>query len=173
VSILRPLHHIGYVVDDLREGIARVEQVFGAGPFSVIEHLAFDEVSFEDEPAAYDHSSAFGVWGPILVELTEVHDARPPELLAAMGGPPRIGHVAWLADSLEDEVARLDELGVRPFHRGRSGPVSAVWFDAQGLLGHPIEVLERCDEIEGFYAAVREAGTRRHDNDHGEHRVRN
>jgi hypothetical protein len=29
--------------------------------------------------------------------------------------------------------------------------VSAVWFDGGPLLGHPIEVLQRRDELLGFY----------------------
>jgi hypothetical protein len=33
-----------------------------------------------------------------------------------------------------------------------------VWFDGRALLGHPIEVLQRVPEIEGFYALVRSAG---------------
>ena len=78
----------------------------------------------------YDHSSAFGQWGPLFVELTQVHDAQPAGLrdsLVAPGGG--VGHVAWLADSLEDEVARLRHAGITPFHAGRTGPASAVWFD--------------------------------------------
>jgi hypothetical protein len=62
-----------------------------------------------------------------------------------------IGHVGGLADSLEDEVARLEAAGLAQFHTGQIGPVSAVWFDGGPLLGHPIEVLQRRDELLGFY----------------------
>ena len=48
-----------------------------AGPFFAMEHIVFDEVTYRGEPAVYDHSSAFGQWGPMLVELTQVHDAQP------------------------------------------------------------------------------------------------
>lgn len=128
----------------------------GAGPFFGMEHIVFEEVSFENRPAVYDHSSAFGQWGPILVELTEVHAADPPafrDALVAPGGG--IGHIAWLADSLDEEVARLRHLGIEPFHAGRTGPASAVWFDGGALFGHPIEVLQRRQEILGFYEMVR------------------
>jgi len=153
-----PIHHVGYVVDDLAAGVERAVATLGAGPFFAIEHVPFDAVTFEGEPAAYDHSSAFGVWGPLLMEITVVHDAQPAGLAEAFVAPGGgIGHVAWLAADLEAETARLTALGCEPFHTGRSGPVSAVWFHGGPLLAHPIEVLQRVDPILGFYAMLRES----------------
>lgn len=152
------IHHIGYVVDDLRSGAERFAATLGAGPFLGLEHIEFEEVTFQGEPAVYDHSSAFGQWGPIIVELTQAYDARPAGLADALVKPGAgIGHVAWLADSLEDEVARLRSLGLAPFHTGRAGPASVVWFHGGSLIGHPVEVLQRREELEGFYAMIREA----------------
>ena len=150
------IHHVGYVVEDLQAGIDRFARDFDAGPFTVMEHIAFDEVTFEGEPAVYDHSSAFGQWGPIIVELTQIHDAQPAGLRDALTRPGTgIGHVAWLADDLAAETPRLEAAGLRPFHTGRTGPVSAVWFDGGELFGHPVEVLQWCDELRGFYASLR------------------
>jgi hypothetical protein len=150
--------HIGYVVDDLRAGVARFTREFGAGPFFGMEHMEFEEVTYLGGPAVYDHSSAFGAWGPILIELTEVHDARPAGFRDALVTPGAgIGHVGWLAASLPEETARLERLGLRPFHTGRTGPASAVWFDGGALFGHPVEVLQERDEITGFYAMVHAA----------------
>jgi Glyoxalase/Bleomycin resistance protein/Dioxygenase superfamily len=156
--MLPAIHHVGYVVEDLHRDVPRFAALTGAGPFYAIEHLAFDEVSYRGEPAVYDHSSAFGQWGPMLVELTQVHHAEPAGLLDFLVKPgDGLGHIAWLADSLEDEVARLRHAGLTPFHAGRTGPASAVWFDGGDMFGHPIEVLQRRDELLGFYAMVRDA----------------
>jgi len=156
--MLPAIHHVGYVVEDLHRDVPRFAALTGAGPFFAMEHLVFDEVSYRGEPAVYDHSSAFGQWGPMLVELTQVHEAQPPALREALVAPGGgIGHLAWLADSLEDEVARLHHAGITPFHAGRTGPASAVWFDGSDMFGHPIEVLQRRDELLGFYAMVRDA----------------
>jgi hypothetical protein len=161
--MLPPLHHLGYVVEDLRRDVPRLAAATGAGPFFAMEHIVFDEVTYRGESAVYDHSSAFGQWGPVIVELTQIHDAQPAglhdALVGAGGGVNRIGHVAWLADSLEDEAARLEKTGLTPFHTGRTGPASAVWFDGGPLLGHPIEVLQRRDELLRFYAMVHEEST--------------
>jgi catechol 2,3-dioxygenase-like lactoylglutathione lyase family enzyme len=151
------IHHVGYVVEELRPAVERFARDFGAGPFFAMEHIAFDEVTFEGGPATYDHSSAFGAWGPILVELTQVHAARPEGLAAALTPPGEgVGHVAWLADDLEAETARLEAAGLHVFHTGRTGPVSAAWLQG-GPFGHPVEVLQRSEPLLGFYAMVRAA----------------
>lgn len=155
--MLSPLHHVGYVVANLGRDVPRFAAATGAGPFYAMEHIVFDEVTYLGEPANYDHSSAFGAWGPLIVELTQVHEVGPDGLRESLAGPGGIGHVAWLADSLDEETARLAALGITPFHAGRTGPASAVWFDGGELFGHPIEVLERRDELMRFYAMVRES----------------
>jgi hypothetical protein len=156
--VIPPIHHIGYVVEDLGQDVPNFAATTGAGPFFGMEHIVFDEVTYRGEPAAYDHSSAFGQWGPILVELTQVHAAQPAGLRDALVAPGAgVGHVAWLAESLQDEVERLQKAGLTPFHAGRTGPASAVWLDGGKLFGHPVEVLERRDELERFYALVHDA----------------
>ena len=49
-------HHIGYVVGNLGTGVAWAVETLGAGPFFAIEHMRFDEVTYLDEPAEFDHS---------------------------------------------------------------------------------------------------------------------
>ncbi len=152
----RPIHHIGYVVDDIPTAVEWAVSTLGAGPFFLIEHLRFDEVTYAGAPAAYDHSSAFGQWGDIKVELTVVHSAAPAGLADAFAGPtPRVGHVAFLADDLEAETAELEAAGLPLFHTGRSGPVRAHWFDGRAVLGHHVEVLQRSDPLLGFYELMR------------------
>ncbi len=125
----------------------------------MIEHVPLSTVTFDGEPAAYDHSTAFGQWGPVIVEISVVHAASPAGLGAFLGSarPPAIGHVAWLVDDLEAESARLASAGLPLRHTGHSGPVSAHWHDGAPVLGHPVEVLRRCPEILGFYTAIGEA----------------
>jgi len=155
VSVAPP-HHVGYVVDDIPAAVDWAVSALGAGPFFVIEHMTFDSVTFNGEPASYDHSSAFGQWGSLKLELTVVHGAEPAGLAEALGGRVgRVGHVAWLASDLDAESARLSAAGVPAFHEGRAGPVRAVWHDARATLGHHIEVLQDCPEIQGFYALMR------------------
>jgi succinate dehydrogenase/fumarate reductase flavoprotein subunit len=59
-----------------------------------MEHIPFDEVPCRGGPAVYDHSSAFGAWGPLIVELTQAHDAQP----AGVRGGDRMGRIGAAAD---------------------------------------------------------------------------
>ena len=148
------IQHIGYVVEDLPSATERFTRDLGAGRFQVMEHIPL-QATFEGAPAHYDHSSAFAAWGPIVVELTQVHDAQPAGLAAAFTQPGAgVGHVGVVADDQAAEVARLEALGMHVFHTGRTGPVSAVWLNG-GPFGHPVEVLQRFPELDAFYASLR------------------
>src|SRR4051794_41766109 len=110
-----PIHHVGYVVDDLEAAATAMARTYGAGPFFAMEHLEFESATYLDAPATYDHSAAFGRWGHLLVELNVVHGAQPPELAAALGGPG-IGPASLALDHLDPVPRRLlhGGLGVAP-----------------------------------------------------------
>jgi catechol 2,3-dioxygenase-like lactoylglutathione lyase family enzyme len=152
------IHHIGYVVEgDLRAALPGYVEALDTGPFFLMDHLAFDETTYRGQPAEYDHSSAFAATpSGLLVEVSQVHSASPPALQEALGRPG-FGHVAWLAEDLDAETARLEAKGIRPFHTGRTGPAHAVWFDATATLGHHIEVLRSAPPLLGFYDSLRAA----------------
>jgi hypothetical protein len=155
----RPIHHIGYVVDDLERAAAGLAATVGAGPFLHIGHVRLGEATYHGAAAQYDHSTAFGQWGPMRIELSQVHSADPEGLRAFFGfpdpgGSPRIGHVAWLVDDLAAESDELERQGLALVHTGSSGPVAAHWHDGKVRFGHPVEVLRRCPEILGLYTAV-------------------
>ena len=87
------LHHVGYWVDDLDSAQAQWGQALGVGPFQVIEHVPFEEFVLtvggqRYDDVVFDHSAAFAAWGPVVVELGQVH-AIDDRLAAAYGVSPR------------------------------------------------------------------------------------
>jgi hypothetical protein len=151
-----PFHHVGYVVDDLESAVERAVAMWGAGPFYLARHMEFEECTFRGEPAEFDHSSAFGQWGTVRVELTVIHATDPPELgqIIAPYGTGRVGHIGILVDSLEEASAQLAAGGATAYHAGRTGPVSAIWHDARATHGHSIELLQRNDFLTGLYERI-------------------
>src|ERR1051325_10979304 len=94
------LHHVGYWVDDLGAALAAWGRDLGVGPFQVLEHVPFDSFDLSVGGQRYhdvefDHSAAFAAWGPIVVELGQVH-AIDDRLAAADGGVHgAVSHVSW------------------------------------------------------------------------------
>jgi Glyoxalase/Bleomycin resistance protein/Dioxygenase superfamily len=152
----RPFHHIGYVVDDLETAARRLSAATGAGPFLMLEHVPLAAASYRGAPAHYDHSTAFAQWGPVIVEISQIHAAEPTGLreFFTAGRHPAVGHVAWLVDDLDGESARLEDAGCGLVHSGSSGPVRANWHDGGPLFGHPIEVHRRGTALLGFYETI-------------------
>ena len=167
------LHHIGYWVDDLDAAMKRWHRDLGVGPFQVIEHVPFEEFVLivdgqEHDDVVFDHSAAFGAWGPVVVELGQVH-AIDDRLAAAYGinpaanganpgangaipgtngaNPGAVSHVSWVVLDITQESARLARLGCRLINTARSGPISVAWHDGGPLFPHPIEVHQHNDVI--------------------------
>lgn len=149
----RPLHHVGYWVDDLEESAWRMHRDLGIGPFAHAPHISF--ASFEmpgrDDAIVFDHSAAFAAWGPIVVEIGQVHEIDD-ELAAAYG--VRVGavsHVSWLAPDLPAERARLASSGCELINTAQTGPVSVEWLTGGTLFEHPIEVHRDSDFMRGMH----------------------
>jgi catechol 2,3-dioxygenase-like lactoylglutathione lyase family enzyme len=162
------LHHVGYWVDDLAAAMARWQAQLGVGPFQVIEHVRFDEfvLTVGDQrcdTVVFDHAAAFAAWGPVVVELNQVH-AIDERLAAAYGVTPgAISHVSWVVPDVAAESARLARLGCRLINTARSGPISVAWHDGGPLFPHPVEVHQHNEVIAGMHdrlAALRTSGER-------------
>jgi catechol 2,3-dioxygenase-like lactoylglutathione lyase family enzyme len=139
------LHHVGYWVENLDQAVERAVQTLGVGPFLVHRRIRFESFDLADgtaitDPGYLDHSAAFTAWGPVVLELGQVHTIDP-ELAAAYGLPRRgVGHVSWVVPDLEVESARLTSLGCHLIHTAALGEVQVAWHDGGSLFGHPIEV---------------------------------
>jgi len=150
------LHHVGYWVDDLDSAQEQWGQDLGVGPFQVIEHVPFDsfvltvgDQHYDD--VVFDHAAAFAAWGPVVVELGQIH-AIDDRLAAAYGVVPgAVSHVSWVVSDLEQESARLARLGCRLINTARSGPISVAWHDGGPLFPHPVELHQHNDVIAGMH----------------------
>ena len=153
----RPIHHVCYIVDDLPAAVGQWVEATGAGPFFHLgEHVEFEETLLEGEPCVFDHASAIGRWGPIFLELIQLHEVTPalePRLYTGTSGGSNIAHIAFLVDDPVAETERLEAAGMPRFLLQRQGPIQISVHDAP-LLGHAIEVLENSDPINGLFALI-------------------
>ena len=140
-----PLHHLGYWVDDLDEAVDRAVRTLGVGPFLVHPHVRFDSFTLADgtavtDPEYFDHSAAFASWGPVVLELGQVHHAHPQLAASYRLRTGEVGHVSWIVDDLAAETARLEAAGCPLIHTASLGSVNIAWHSGGPLFPHPIEV---------------------------------
>jgi hypothetical protein len=166
---MRRLHHVGYWVEDLDSALKQWGQDLGVGPFQLVPHIEFESFVLVVDGEQYrnvvfDHSAAFAAWGPVVVELSQVH-AIDDRLAAAYGvgavgtgagagagvAPGVVSHVSWVVPDVTAESARLAGLGCRLINTARSGPVSVAWHDGGPLFPHPIEVHQHNEVIAGMH----------------------
>ena len=163
---MKALHHVGYWVDDLDAAMKQWGKDLGVGPFQVIEHVPFDSFiltvdGHRYESVVFDHSAAFAAWGPVVVELGQVHAIDDRLAAAYHVAPGAVSHVSWVVPDVHKESMRLERLGCRLINTARSGPVSVAWHDGGPLFPHPVELHQHNDVIAGMHdrlAALRTAG---------------
>jgi methylmalonyl-CoA/ethylmalonyl-CoA epimerase len=152
----RPIHHLGFSVPDLLPAIDTWVTAYGAGPFYVNEHVAYDECTSGGTPAVWDHSAGFGQWGPVPVELQQTHDVRPSELGRPFtaDGRSAVNHVGVTAEDPAAESARLDSLGFALCMHARLGEVEFFWHDATEVFGYCIEVITAGPGLDAFFDTI-------------------
>lgn len=149
---------IAYQTDDVTNAALAHSAQFGSGPFFVYEHINLSAVTHKGRPALLDHSSAYGQWGNVMVELVTFHEAWPASLSdqLAVGGKG-LHHVACfvedLAWDLEAMLGAGDELVVEAVTS--SGLRFA--FVSGGDRGHLVELYEPSPRLSSLYALVRSA----------------
>jgi catechol 2,3-dioxygenase-like lactoylglutathione lyase family enzyme len=144
---------VAYATDDVHTAAHRWARR-GIGPFFVIEHIALSDVEIDEAPATFDHSSAYGQWGGIMVELIQQHDPGPDPVVGTTG----IHHVASFVDDFAAANAALTADGFAcRLRAATSGGQAFAFHDARPTMGHLLEIYERTERLAGFYAMVREA----------------
>jgi len=138
---------IAYCVDDLTAAVDQWRAA-GVGPFVVREHIEVDDAAVFGEPMPFDHSSAYGWWGELMVELVQVHS---PTSLAR----PGLHHLAWFVDSYDDAAAELTAADMPAALTARAASTRFGFFDGREQLGHFVEIYEGSDALRSFYASVR------------------
>lgn len=156
VIALGPPVQIAYAVRDVRVAAVRWAATHGAGPFFVMDHIALAEVRYRGAPGSFDHSSAYGQWGTLMVELVCDHTIGPSPVADVVGvGGEGLHHVAHFVKSLPLAGAALVENGWAEALHARTARGSQFAFhDAVASLGHMIELYEPSPGLVAFYERV-------------------
>jgi len=152
---------IAYAVPDAWAAAEHWASRFGAGPFFVRPHIRLAEVRYRGQPSTFDHTSAYGQWGSVMVELVQDHGTAP-SVVRERYAPNESGlhHLAFIVGDLDEVTERLVAAGHPVAMTARTSNTRFNFVDAVGSLGHMIGLYEESDRIWAFYEEVRSAADR-------------
>jgi Glyoxalase/Bleomycin resistance protein/Dioxygenase superfamily len=150
---------IAYHVPDPEQAARDYSRRFGWGPFFLFEHIPLSSCLYRGAPAVFDHSSAYGQAGNIMVELITQHDDTP-SVLRDLYARNAVGvhHIAYFVPSLNETLsqARAADTAVALEACTATGTQFAM-LDTSHELGHMIEVYEGTGGLLKFYRYVQRA----------------
>ena len=147
---------VAYLVTDVEAAAHAWCRDFGAGPFFVRRHIELVDVMYRGRPGTFDHSSAYGQWGSLMVELIIDH-GRSESPIRDVYGPDETGlhHLAFVVDDLHDVANSLVGHGYEIAMSARTVAGTEFHFvDTTATHGHMLELYERSDRLTNFYAKV-------------------
>ena len=150
---------VAYFVEDIRAQAEIMARTFGAGPFHVVENIELAWGEHRGERCDFVHSSAYGQWGDVMMELVQ-QESDGPSPFRDLYAPGESGlhHVATMVDDLPTAYAHFDAAGIPLATRSMTKTGTEFSFlDATQQMGHFIEVYERSEGLLGFYEFIRSA----------------
>jgi hypothetical protein len=152
------VRQLAYKVNDLEAAARAHHRRFGSGPFFVLRHVALASSVHRGVERPFDHSSAYGQWGGVMVELVVQHnpdDSALHEMFPHGSGAEGLHHAALFVDDLDAAIARFDAEGAPLAQRSvTAGGTAFAFVDTRASLGHMLELYEPTPQLTGFYDFV-------------------
>jgi hypothetical protein len=156
-----PVRQLAYKVNDLEAAARAHNRLYGSGPFFILRHVALESSTYRGTQQPFDHSSAYGQWGAVMVELVVQHNREPSalhDMFPHASGREGLHHAALFVDDLEAAIARFEAEGAPLAQLSVTATGTAFAFvDARSSLGHMLELYEPAEMLTGFYDFVAEA----------------
>jgi hypothetical protein len=151
-----PVRQIAFAVKDVRAAALAHHQLYGSGPYFVADHIPVRKAIHRGQEVIFDHSSAYGQWGEVMVEFMCHHnDAPSPVRDMYPTGGDGFHHVAIIVDNLTDARAHFTSQGFEEaFYAEMNDGFQFVMMDARAQYGHFIELYEGVPSLTGFYDYV-------------------
>ncbi len=129
----------------------------GAGPFYLLERIALAKSFYRGAPARFDHSSAYGQLGDIMIELIHQHDDAPSAVRDMFAAHETgLHHAAIFVDAIDAAIGEAARRGMPiALDAATADGVRFVMADARAQHGCMLEFYEPSDALRKFYAFIR------------------
>lgn len=149
---------IAYAVDDVRKFATRHSQIFGSGPFLMLEDAVITG-DLRGETVTFTVDVAFGQWGDLQLELMR-QKSGGRGLVSELYPDGRIGvhHVCSIVDDGPAVLAAFEAAGSPLVWTAEmAGGTRVYMVDTTDAVGHFTEFYENTEEIRGLYDGVMRA----------------
>jgi catechol 2,3-dioxygenase-like lactoylglutathione lyase family enzyme len=150
---------LAYHVSNPEAAAREYSRIFGWGPFFLMEHIELSSCVYRGTAAKFDHTSAYGQAGDIMVELITQHDDSP-SVLRELYAREAVGihHVAHFVPDLNETLREAQAAGVAvALDASTSTGTRFAMLDTTRALGHMVEIYEPAGDLLKFYRHVRRA----------------
>ncbi len=158
MTLDRPVRQIAYFVADVRAAALAHHRMFGSGPYFVAEHIPLKRALHRGVERPLDHTSAYGQWGPVMIEFVQQNNAGPSafhDLYPEGSGRSGMHHVALFVDDVAAEVARFAAAGHETaLDAEMNDGFRFAFVDTVATLGHMVELYAPVASLTGFYDFV-------------------
>lgn len=155
------VRQLAYFVPDIEKAAREHSAIFGSGPYFIARHVKLVSSAHRGVRADFDHSSAYGQWGDVMVEFLTQHNDAPSachDLFPRGSGRFGLHHMAVFVEDIDTAIEQFEQSGIRLAQDSVvAGGTRFAFVDASTNLGHMIELYEPSERIVGFYAMVRQA----------------
>jgi hypothetical protein len=129
----------------------------GAGPFYLFEHIRLDKCLYHGRAARFDHSSAYGQLGDMMIELIHQHDNAPSAIRDMYDErTPGLHHIAVMVGKLDEAVSLASAQSMAcALDATTSDGVRFVMVDARKSAGCMLELYEPTPPLAKFYAFIK------------------
>ncbi|MFC4295600.1 VOC family protein [Novosphingobium tardum] len=155
-----PVRQLAFFVADVRAAALAHVAAFGSGPYFVADHVALASSQHRGVERPFDHSSAYGQWGSVMVEFVAQHNPDPSALRDAFPQGPVGGlhHTALFVLDLDASIAAFEEQGMPLAQLSvTQGGTAFAFIDALDRFGHMLELYEPAPLLTGFYEFIASA----------------
>ncbi len=152
---------IAYLVNDIRASALKAVERYGAGPFFINENIELSWAEHRGEPANFIHSSAYGQWGPLMIEFVQQEDdsTNTPYRDLFQKGEEGLHHMAIVVDDMDEAINHFESQGMPLATRAKTlqGGADFGFIDATKSLGHMIEIYPDAPGLRDFYDRIKQA----------------
>lgn len=147
---------VAYHVADIEQAAVWAANILGAGPFVLSKKIELAEGVHWGEPCPFVHSSAYGQWGKIMLELVQQESSGASPFRDLYDEDEHgLHHVAVMVDDMASALRHFEEADIPRVTKAVTlSGVEFAFLDATASLGHYIEVYEAGDAVKGFYEYV-------------------